>query len=74
MHRLHSVGEPLSGEHRFYAEEAFSFHVRQHLPETLRILDMQDMHALRQGTLPVHSFSPFTPWGVAYCNLGAAPN
>lgn len=34
---------------RFYAEEAFSFHVQQQLPDTLRVLDMQDMHALRQG-------------------------
>jgi hypothetical protein len=49
--RLHSVGEPLSGARRFYAEEAFSFHVQRQLPGTLRILDMQDMHALRQGTL-----------------------
>lgn len=37
--------------HRFYAEEAFSFHVQQQLPDTLRVLDMQDMHALRQGKL-----------------------
>ncbi len=37
------------GSCRHYAEEAFSFHVQQQFPGTLRILDMQDMHALRQG-------------------------
>ncbi|PRW59577.1 glycosyl transferase [Chlorella sorokiniana] len=32
---------------RFYAEEAFSFRVRELAPSALRILDMQDFHALR---------------------------
>ncbi|KAL4429361.1 hypothetical protein ABPG77_005135 [Micractinium sp. CCAP 211/92] len=32
---------------RFYAEEAFSFRVRELAPRALRILDMQDFHALR---------------------------
>ena len=35
---------------RFYTEEAFSFLVHRHAPDCLRILDMQDLHALRQGT------------------------
>ena len=34
---------------RFIAEEAFSFRVRELVPNALRILDMQDMHALRRG-------------------------
>ncbi len=34
---------------RYYAEEAFSFMVRQHAPQAMRVLDMQDFHALRQG-------------------------
>lgn len=34
---------------RFYSEEAYSFRVRQVLPEALRVLDMQDMHCLRKG-------------------------
>jgi hypothetical protein len=32
---------------RFYCEEAFSFRVRELAPGALRVLDMQDMHALR---------------------------
>ena len=32
---------------RFYSEEAFSFRVRQVLPNSLRVLDMQDIHFLR---------------------------
>jgi hypothetical protein len=32
---------------RFYAEEAFSFRVRELAPAALRVLDMQDFHALR---------------------------
>lgn len=34
---------------RFYAEEAYSFHVYNHSPDTVRVVDMQDMHSLRQG-------------------------
>lgn len=34
---------------RFYAEEMFSFHVKDLLPNALRILDMQDVHFLREG-------------------------
>ena len=34
---------------RFYTEEAFSFRLRDLFPDCLRILDMQDMHALRLG-------------------------
>ncbi|KAK9811810.1 hypothetical protein WJX72_010518 [[Myrmecia] bisecta] len=34
---------------RFYAEEAFSFRVRELAPQALRVVDMQDMHFLREG-------------------------
>ena len=34
---------------RFYSEEAYSFHVKNKLPNALRVLDMQDFHALRLG-------------------------
>lgn len=34
---------------RFYAEEAYSFRIREQCPHALRILDMQDMHSLRIG-------------------------
>ncbi|GAB4821957.1 hypothetical protein N2152v2_009003 [Parachlorella kessleri] len=34
---------------RFYAEEAFSFRVRDLAPGALRVLDMQDVHFLRAG-------------------------
>ena len=34
---------------RFYAEEQFSFRVRELAPGALRVLDMQDFHALRAG-------------------------
>lgn len=34
---------------RFYAEEAFSFLVKELCPDALRILDMQDVHSLRIG-------------------------
>jgi len=34
---------------RFFTEEAFSFRVRELAPAALRVLDMQDMHALRRG-------------------------
>lgn len=36
---------------RFYTEEAYSFRVRSVAPNALRILDMQDMHSLRKGSL-----------------------
>ena len=32
---------------RYFAEEAYSFHLQQLKPNVLRILDMQDFHALR---------------------------
>lgn len=34
---------------RFYAEEAFSFTIKEVCPDALRILDMQDVHSLRIG-------------------------
>lgn len=34
---------------RFYAEEAYSFHIREVCPKALHILDMQDVHSLRIG-------------------------
>ena len=34
---------------RFMAEEAYSFRVRELAPDALRVLDMQDLHALRRG-------------------------
>lgn len=34
---------------RFMAEEAYSFRVRELAPNALRVLDMQDLHALRKG-------------------------
>jgi len=32
---------------RFYAEEMFSYIVRDHMPDVMRVLDMQDVHFLR---------------------------
>lgn len=32
---------------RFYCEEAFSFMVQLHAPSAMRVLDMQDLHSLR---------------------------
>ena len=32
---------------RFFAEEAYSYRVREHLPGAALVLDMQDMHSLR---------------------------
>jgi len=34
------------------SEETFSFRVRELAPAALRVLDMQDMEALRRGALP----------------------
>jgi O-antigen biosynthesis protein len=34
---------------RFYAEEMFSFRIKDILPDALRVLDMQDVHFLREG-------------------------
>ena len=34
---------------RFYAEEAYSFHFKEHCSQAIRIVDMQDMHSLRLG-------------------------
>jgi len=34
---------------RFYAEEAFSFRIREICPDALLVLDMQDIHSLRLG-------------------------
>ena len=42
---------------RYYAEEAYSFMVRQHAPQAMRVLDMQDFHALRQGRGMDHQYS-----------------
>uniref|UniRef100_A0A061SL83 Glycosyltransferase family 4 protein n=1 Tax=Tetraselmis sp. GSL018 TaxID=582737 RepID=A0A061SL83_9CHLO len=39
----------LAPPHRFFAEEAFSFVVRETCPEALRVLDTQDLHFLRAG-------------------------
>ena len=33
---------------RYYTEEAYSFYFYKHRPDIVRILDMQDMHSLRQ--------------------------
>jgi hypothetical protein len=52
---------------RFYAEEMFSFRVKDILPDALRILDMQDIHFLREGRqllakhLPNKTASSSTP-------------
>jgi glycosyltransferase involved in cell wall biosynthesis len=32
---------------RFYNEEMFSFHVREHCPHAFNVLDLQDLHSLR---------------------------
>eukprot|EP00890_Picochlorum_soloecismus_P001217 jgi/Picsp_1/2096/NSC_05561-R1_glycosyltransferase family 4 protein len=32
---------------RYYIEEMFSFHCQKHCPQAMRVLDMQDVHALR---------------------------
>mmetsp|Transcript_26458 Transcript_26458/g.39300 ORF Transcript_26458/g.39300 Transcript_26458/m.39300 type:complete len:197 (-) Transcript_26458:119-709(-) len=32
---------------RFFAEEAYSFHIKERVSNALRVLDMQDFHALR---------------------------
>lgn len=34
---------------RFYAEEAYSFHIHNLCPDAVRVVDMQDMHSLRLG-------------------------
>lgn len=34
---------------RFYAEEMWSFRVKSLLPDAMRVLDMQDVHFLREG-------------------------
>jgi hypothetical protein len=34
---------------RFYAEEMYSFHLHDHCPHALLVLDMQDMHSLRHA-------------------------
>ena len=34
---------------RFYAEEMYSFRVKERFPHALRVLDMQDCHFLREG-------------------------
>lgn len=36
---------------RFYTEEAYSFHLYNHSPDAVRVLDMQDFHSLRQGRM-----------------------
>ena len=49
VHTLADASEQVHRLLRYYAEEAFSFLVRQHAPQAMRVLDMQDFHALRQG-------------------------
>lgn len=49
--------------HRFIAEEAFSFRIRELAPDALRVLDMQDCHALRSG-------KPSAPY--QWCQIMAA--
>ena len=39
----------LSSCFRFFAEEAFSFVIRESCPSALRVLDTQDLHFLRNG-------------------------
>ena len=34
---------------RYHTEEAYSFHINNHCPHAIRVVDMQDMHSLRQG-------------------------
>jgi glycosyltransferase involved in cell wall biosynthesis len=34
---------------RFYAEEMYSFHLHEHCPHAVLVLDMQDMHSLRHA-------------------------
>eukprot|EP00899_Mesostigma_viride_P019697 jgi/Mesvir1/27729/Mv07426-RA.1 len=38
---------------RFMIEEQFSFHVRAHSPNAVRVLDTQDLHFLRRGRMRV---------------------
>lgn len=46
---LHSTRPSIVIFDRFYAEEMFSFRVKDILPDALRILDMQDVHFLRES-------------------------
>jgi len=46
---LHSVKPSIVVFDRFCAEEMYSFWVRDLIPEALRVLDMQDMHSLREA-------------------------
>lgn len=45
---LNTVQPTLCIFDRFYCEETFSFHVHRHAPNAMRVLDMQDLHSLRQ--------------------------
>jgi glycosyltransferase involved in cell wall biosynthesis len=43
---------------RFYAEEAYSFHIYNHSPDAVRVVDMQDMHSLRHGRQAIVNHNP----------------
>ena len=51
LHHIQTEYGPISAVifDRFYAEEAYSFHIREACPHAIRILDMQDVHSLRIG-------------------------
>ena len=51
------IGTPCT-HRRFIAEEAFSFRIREVAPDALRVLDMQDCHALRSGIPPSLTLEP----------------
>ena len=46
---LHSTRPSIVLFDRFYAEEMFSFRVKEIVPDALRVLDMQDVHFLREA-------------------------
>ena len=57
---------------RFYAEEAYSFNIYNHCPEAVRVVDMQDMHSLRQGRKTIVEQSDDSTWecitdALQYC-------
>ena len=51
LHNIQSNHGPIKAVvfDRFYAEEAFSFRIRDICPDALLVLDMQDIHSLRLG-------------------------
>ncbi len=50
---------------RFYTEEAFSFNVHRHASQALRVLDMQDLHSLRQGLTALTGLAHMSPHSQA---------